>query len=167
MEKERKKKQNVSTLRFKIPSRLLPLESRSLCFQFCEVVAYQETRFILRQTNRSGFYDKYFFSCFNDENCVDCASEFKHLFFNPFPAKCQFVFQIETSPHFVVIDTILKFIKILFLSAVRFVFFLRFFFPFSIYWKKCLNGYTKKKSSSWPTSLNNLSHKPQPVSCPL
>lgn len=108
MEKERKKKQNVSTLRFEIPSRLEP---RSLCFQFCEVVAYQETRFILRQTNRSGFYDKYFFSCFNDENCVDCASEFKHLFFNPFPAKCQFVFQIETSPHFVVIDTILKFIK--------------------------------------------------------
>lgn len=130
MEKERKKKQNVST--FEIPSRLLPLESRSLCFQFCEV-AYQETRFILRQTNRSGFYDKYFFSCFNDENCVDCAFGVQASLLQPISSKMSICFSNRNILNFVVIDTILKFIKILFLSAVCFVFFLRFFFPFSIY----------------------------------
>lgn len=61
--RKRKKKQNVST--FEIPSRLLPFESRF--FAFSSVKSLIKKRDILRQTNRSGFYDKYFFSCFNDE----------------------------------------------------------------------------------------------------
>lgn len=131
MEKERKKKQNVST--FEIPSRLLPLESRFLCFQFCEV-AYQETRFILRQTNRSGFYDKYFFSCFNDENCVDCVFGVQASLLQPISSKMSICFSNRNILKFCSHRHNLKIHKnTFFLSAVRFVFFLRFFFPFSIY----------------------------------
>lgn len=166
MEKERKKKQNVST--FEIPSRLLPLESRFLCFQFCEV-AYQETRFILRQTNRSGFYDKYFFSCFNDENCVDCVFGVQASLLQPISSKMSICFSNRNILNFCSHRHNLKIHKNTFFWAL---FASSSFFAFSFHFqyiekKNVLNGYTKKKSSSWPTSLNNLSHKPQQVSCPL
>lgn len=129
----------------------------------------KQDSFFGKQTE-AGFMINIFFSCFNDENCVDCVFGVQASLLQPISSKMSICFSNRNILNFCSHRHNLKIHKNTFFWALFacFVFFLRFFFPFSIYWKKnVLNGYTKKKSSSWPTSLNNLSHKPQQVSCPL
>lgn len=56
----------------------------------------KQDSFFGKQTE-AGFMKNISFHALMMKIALIASSEFKHLFFNPFPAKCQFVFQIETS----------------------------------------------------------------------